>query len=153
MKIDALDERLLQLVGTDATQASEELARKLNVSVATVRRRIKKLTQSRVLRIVGVADPDKLGFTLAVVFAFDVTHEKLESFIEWLANRSEVRFVSASTGRYDVIAMMRFRSTDDLSHFMQKELDQVEGLKDSETFVCLHPRKGHFLPPYFVLDS
>ena len=153
IKIDALDEKLLQLVGADATQASEEIAKKLNISVATVRRRIKKLTQSGVLHIVGVADPDKLGFSLAVVCAFDVTHEKLDPFIEWLASRPEVRFVSASTGRYDVISMMRFRSTDDLSHFMQKELAQVEGLKDSETFVCLHPRKGHFLPPYFGLDS
>ena len=150
MKIDALDEKLLQLVGKDATQPSEEIAKKLNVSVATVRRRLKRLTENGVLHIVGVTDPNKLGLPLAVVFAFDVTHAKLASFIDWLASRPEVRFVSAATGRYDVIAMMRFKSTDDLSHFLQTELAQVEGLRDSETFVCLRPKKGHLLPGYLA---
>ena len=66
--------------------------------------------------------------------------------MEMLANRREVRWVSSSTGRFDIIVLARFHSTDELSGFIQKDLAQVEGLRNSETFVCLHVKKGRYVP-------
>lgn len=147
--IDALDEKLLQLLGKDAKQSSEALAKKLNVSPATVRRRVRQLLRNDTLRIVGVGDPQKVGFPLAAIIAIDVTHELLESVLNELAGRPEVKWVSTTTGRFDILALVRFRSTDDLSDFMQKTLAQMEGIRDSETFVCLRVAKGRYQPLAF----
>ena len=144
--MDSLDKNLIELLARDARQSSEALAKQLNVSPATIRRRINKLIQSGVVRIVAVGDPNKIGFPLAAVICFDVAHEKLDSVMEMLANRREVRWVSSSTGRFDIIALARFHSTDELSDFMQKEMAHVEGLRNSETFVCLHVKKGRYVP-------
>jgi Lrp/AsnC family transcriptional regulator for asnA, asnC and gidA len=142
--IDKLNERLIELLSENARQSSDALARKLNTSPATIRRRLRRLIQSGVLRIVAVADANKIGLPLTAVISLDVNHEKLDSAIKMLTDRPEVKWVSTTTGRFDIIIIARFASTDDLASFVQKELAKVEGLRDSETFVCLQISKGRF---------
>ena len=143
---DSLDEQLLRLLGQDARQNSETLAKQLNLSSATVRRRLRKLLRSELLHIIGVTDPASFGFPLAAVIALDISHNKLESAIEVLAKQSEVQWISTTTGRFDVIALARFRSAKCLSDFVTKEISQIEGVKDSETFICLNVKKGRYVP-------
>ncbi len=140
--VDSLDEQIVRLLGQNAQQNSETLAKQLNVSAATVRRRLRKLTRSDLLRIVGVVDPASFGFPVIVLFAFDIVHDKVELATKQLSELPGVRFVSTITGRYDVMAIARFRSTERLSEFMTKDLAQLEGCRDSETFVCLQVKKG-----------
>ncbi len=139
---DSLDKPLIELLQVDAHQSSEKLARQLKVSPSTVRRRIRGLITSGVLHIVAVVDPDKVGFPLTAIIALDIAHEKLDSAMNMLASRSEVKWVSSTTGRFDVMAYAQFRSTEELSSFVEKELARMEGLRDSETFICLRVRKG-----------
>ena len=139
---DALDERLLQLLRTDARQPSRELARQLSVSPATVRRRLRKLIESGVLRFLAVADPERMGYHLTAIIALSVTHDRARSVLQFLAMRPQVKWVSTTTGRFDVLALMQFRSTDELAQFLGKELSGIEGIRDSETFICLHTEKG-----------
>jgi len=143
--LDLLDKQLIELLMEDAQQSSETLGKRLKVSSATVRRRTKKLIQNGVLRIMAVTDPSKVGAPLAVVIAFDVVHDKLDSITKLLANRSEVRWVATTTGRFDLIIIARFSSTEELANFTQKELPKIEGIRDSETFVCLHLEKTYYL--------
>lgn len=42
-KINSIDRRLIELLGKDARQNSDELAKQLNVSSATVRRKLRML--------------------------------------------------------------------------------------------------------------
>ena len=139
--IDSLDEQIVRLLGQNARQNSETLAKQLNLSSATVRRRLRKLIHSDLLRIVGVVDPASFGFPIIAVITLDAAHDKVELAIEELSKRPEVRFVSTITGRYDIIVIARFRSTDCLSKFLTKELPKLEGISDSETFICLQVKK------------
>ena len=148
--IDSTDGRIARLLGQNARQNSEALAKQLNLSSATVRRRLRKLIREDVIHIVAVADPIKLGFPVAVVMTLNVAHDKIESTMEMLAKRPEIRWVSATTGRFDIIALARLHSNNDLSEFMTKVLAQLKGLKESETFLCLDIKKGRyiqFIPP------
>ena len=70
----------------------------------------------------------------------------LEKAIEMLANRPVVTEIQLISGRFDIIALARFHSTDNLSEFIAKELSNLEGVKDSETFICLEVKKGRQLP-------
>ena len=144
--IDSLDEQLVKLLGQDARQSSASLARKLKVSAATVRRRLRRLTQSGLLRVVGLVDPAEFGLPLVAVISLDVAQDKLESAINVLVNRPEIRWVSATTGRFDIIALARFPSTENLFEFLTKHLANMEGVKDSETFICYDVKKGSYVP-------
>ena len=135
---DSLDGRLIKLLQKDAGQSSEVLAKQLKVSAATVRRRIRQLIKNKVIRIAAIADPGKVGLPLAVIIAVDVFHDKLDSVMQTLANQPEILWTSTTTGRFDIIALTRFPSTDELSTFLQNEMPRIEGIRDTETFICLN---------------
>ena len=143
--MDSLDEKIIQILGKDARQSSDKIARQLGTSSATVRRRVIELIRGDVLRIVGLVEPKQIGFSLVVVVAFDVDHDKLQSAMKMLASHPQVKWVSTTTGRFDIIAMMLFHSTTELAEFMQDETSRIDGLRDSETFVCLQIKKGRYM--------
>lgn len=137
MNIDEIDEQLLSILAEDACQSGEKIAKKLNVSAATVRRRIKKLIQAGILHIVGLVDSSKISSFLISVIALDIETGKIESAMETLANNPEVRLVFSTTGRFDIIALLRFRSTEGLASFLRKDMTKIDGIRNSETFICL----------------
>ncbi|MFC1918274.1 Lrp/AsnC family transcriptional regulator [Chloroflexota bacterium] len=138
-----LDRKIVTLLGEDAQQGNTVLAKKLNVSSATIRQRVKKLVYSGLLSIVSVADPVLLGLPLSVVLALDVAGEKSELVIKELTRRPEISWVSATTGPFDIIAIARVRSLVSLYSFLTNELALVDGIKDVQSFVCLNSEKGH----------
>ena len=121
------------------------MARQLNISRSTVRRRLRKLLRNEVVRIGVLVDPNKAGLPLRAVIAFDIAHDKLELAIEVISSYPQVKWLCTMTGRFDVMAMALFRSTNELSDFVEKELASLEGVKDSETFICLQAKKGHYI--------
>ncbi len=140
-KIDSLAERLINLLQKDAHRSSDVLAKQLKVSPATVRRRMKRLIQNGTMRIAAIVDPAKIGLPLAAMIALDVEHDKLDSVVDQLYKRPEVGWLSTTTGRFDIMALARFPCTEELSNFIQKEIAEIDGIRDSETFVCLNINK------------
>jgi Lrp/AsnC family transcriptional regulator for asnA, asnC and gidA len=146
MNIDALDEKLLSILRDNARQSAEKLAKRLKVSPTTVRRRMKKLTRSGMVMITPMVDPAKIGLTVRTYIAVDVELGDIESAAEFLVKQPEVKFVSTTTGRFDLVLGAGFRSTADLSEFMQRKMAGIKGLKDIEVFVCLEMKKGRYVP-------
>ena len=62
-----------------------------------------------------------------------------------LAQRPEIGWVSTTTGRFDILALARFASTDELSDFVEKKVTRIEGVNNSETFICLRIGKGRYM--------
>lgn len=143
--IDSIDKPLIRLLGSDALQSSEALARQLNISAATVRRRIRKLVKDGTLRVVALVDPDKVGLPLGALLAIDVPHEQLEAVTDKLSSHPEIKWVATMTGRFNIMAFLRSSSTDELASFLQKELPPLEGIRNSETLVCLNVKKGRYV--------
>ena len=145
MSLDALDEKLIGVLKENARQSSEKLAKKLNVSPTTVRRRLKKLIRTQAVRMVALVEPSKAGLSLLTIIAFDIAHDSLDSAIQLLNDQSEVKWISTTTGRFDIMVEAAFHSTQELSDFLQKKLANLKGLKDTETFVCLEVKKGKYI--------
>lgn len=143
-KIDGLDEKLINLLQRDGRQSSESLARQLGISPSTVLRRIERLIHRKVMRIVGVVDPDRVGLLLAAMIGLDVESGKLTAVVNALVRHPCVKFASPTTGRFDVLMFALFSSNDELSEFVERDLAGIDGVKDSETFICLNVRKGRF---------
>jgi len=143
--LDSLDRQLLEKLGENALQSSDSLARQLNVSPSTIRRRMHRLNQSRVFKVAALVHPAEVGYQLVAVIAFDVAHDTIDTVTQSLAKRPEVKWVAITTGRYDVLALACFRSTDELSEFLQKGLAGIDGIRDTETYICLQMKKGQFI--------
>jgi len=141
MKIDSIDRQLIDLLMQDAHRTSEELARYLNVNSSTVRRRMKRLVEQGVINIAAIPKPSEVGLSTEAIIAFDVPHEKIDSVLEKLHGYPQVRWAAAMSGRFDIMALVWLRSTDDLHKFIL-ELGKLEGVIKTETFICLHVAKS-----------
>ena len=139
--VDQFDKELISLLEQDAKQSSEKLAEQLSASPSTVRRRMSELIKRGVIRIVAIPDSKQIGAPLVAVIAFQVFHEKLNSFLQAFGNRKDVKCLYVTSGRFDAIALMWFSSTEQLYDFMEREIAKIEGVKATETFVCLHTEK------------
>ena len=111
-----------------------------------MRRRLKKLFDSGVLNVVAFRDPTKTGFPVLALIALNVEHRHLDSLMQNLSDRKEIVWACSVTGRFDVLALAVFRSNGELASFLQKEQHGLQGIKDSETFVCLHQCKHRWIP-------
>lgn len=56
-----------------------------------------------------------------------------------------IKWVATTTGRFDLLSLAAFRSTDELSDFLETEIASIGGLRSVETYICLEVKKGRFL--------
>ena len=140
--IDEVDNKLIKLLEQDAWQRAETLAKVLNISSATVRRRLRRLIQNGVLHAVAIADSGTVTPPLTVMIALDVAHQDLDYVTRTLTVLSEITWLATTTGQFDIILLAQFHSMEELNEFLLRKLTPTEGIKDSETFVCLHINKG-----------
>ena len=75
---------------------------------------------------------------LRAIIAFDVGHDKVREVMELLSGRSEVKGLAATSGRFDIIVLVWFTSTNGLFQFIENEVSKMEGVRNTETFICLH---------------
>lgn len=144
-KLDGIDNKLVKLLEHDAWQRAETLAEVLNISPATVRRRLRRLIQNGVLRAVAVADSSTITLPLTVVIALDVAHQDIDHIAKTLSGLSEITWLATTTGQFDIIVLGQFHSMEELNEFLRSKLALMEGIKNSQTFVCLHIDKGRHL--------
>jgi Lrp/AsnC family transcriptional regulator, regulator for asnA, asnC and gidA len=139
---DELDKNIVRLLAKNANEKVRIIAGKLSANENTIRRRIKKLSQERLLLVRGFVNPVEYGLRLAAMIAFDVDSNKLELVAEQLVGLPEINWLSTCVGRFDLIAISYFPSNNSLSEFLMNKVVQIEGLKNLETFVCLELKKG-----------
>ena len=138
---DSLDKQLVELLMQDARVSSNVLAKQLNISSSTVRRRMKKLVEHGIIHIIALPEPSKIGKFMEAVIALDVSHEKINLVVEKLSKYPEVRWIAVTSGRFDIMAYVWLNSTEYLYKFIEEDVGRLEGIRNSETFICLHVEK------------
>src|SRR6187399_619188 len=100
--VSALDKRIIEHLQADGRRPFTQIAADLGVSEAAVRARTNRLVERGILQIVGVADPDKLGFQQALI-GIRCEPGRLLEVAEALASMPEVDYVVVTAGRFDVL--------------------------------------------------
>ena len=139
-KIDETERRIISILQDDARQSNAAIARTIDVSEATVRRRIKIMVDSGTLTIRAVPNPVKFGLNTTAMIGIDVEPDKLESVANALKVRDEVGFLGVSTGRYDLVSWVQVRDLDELRLFLEV-VSKIPGVRKTETLVLLDVKK------------
>jgi Lrp/AsnC family transcriptional regulator, regulator for asnA, asnC and gidA len=141
--LDDLDRRILRSVRFNGRLSNAEIARQVEVSEGTVRRRIAALRDARMLRFVAIADPRVLGFHLDTLIGIRADGHAVVEIAEHLAERPEVSYLSLSMGSFDIWADALFPSTDAWLAF-RTWAGGLEGVRQSETFLNTRILKQNF---------
>ncbi len=125
-KIDRLDIEILIELQKDARKSLREIAEKLDVAEGTVYNRINKLKRMGIIKsFIPIIDHSKLGFDLTAIIGISAEGKYLIDIEEAIAREPNVTAVYDVTGEFDVIAVAKFRTREDLNEFVKK----VGGMK------------------------
>jgi Lrp/AsnC family transcriptional regulator for asnA, asnC and gidA len=142
--IDELDRKLIQELQKSGREGYVALAKMLGVVEGTVRKRVKDLLGKNVIKIVAVPNPRALGYSFLSIMGLQVRMADLRKVAETLAQQPNVCYLAFVTGRYDLMAIIMTRSSEELSHFIENEISALPSILRTETFVNLDIIKGEW---------
>lgn len=126
--LDAVDLSIIDCVVENGRIPFVDIAKAIHVSEATVRNRIQRLTSSGILTFVGVVDPFRTGLYSVALVAIEVDDTLLHDVCVFLSKYSEIRFVVACAGKFNLMIEVLAVSTEALSSFISETLSQIEGI-------------------------
>ncbi len=131
--IDGVDCEIIQLLQKDGRITNIEIARKLKVSEATVRARMKRLIDDEIIQIVAVSNPIKLGFRVTGSIKIRVDIKKMSRVIQELKKIEALWFIVQVTSGTGIYTEFVVRSMEELNALIMQEINPIDGVLDTET--------------------
>ncbi|MDA8238092.1 MAG: Lrp/AsnC family transcriptional regulator [Chloroflexi bacterium] len=135
--VSGLDKRIIEHLQQDGRRPFTQIAAELGVSEAAVRARTNRLIERGILQVVGVTDPLKLGFQQQAMIGVRCQADRLIEVAEVVAAFPEVSYLVVTAGSYDLLVEVVCEDNDALLRFLSDRLRQVDGVRETETFVYL----------------
>ena len=139
--MDDLNTQIITVLQNDGRASHASMARDLGVSEGTVRRRLTKLINDKVIRVVAIAEPEQMGFHTSAFIGLQVDPSRVEAVAKQLASLSETEHVAITTGSYDIFIWVNLPSSEALATFLHYKVGIVDGVRHTETFVSLETKK------------
>jgi len=137
VELDELDRRILDLLGEDARLSNRSIARRLGLVEGTIRARIKRLQQRRLLRFTAITDNRQHGRpTLAFIGIRNDTRLTRE-LAATIAGIEEVRSVIITLGRFNLLAVGLFPTLESLIELANNRILVLPGVTQVETSVVV----------------
>jgi Lrp/AsnC family transcriptional regulator for asnA, asnC and gidA len=136
-EVSPLDKRIIEHLQQDGRRPFTQIASDLGVSEAAVRARTNRMVERGVLQVVGVTDPLRLGFQQMAMIGIRCERDMLVEVSERIAEMPEVSYVVITAGTYDLLIETVCEDNEALLRFLTEQLRQIEGVRDTETFVYL----------------
>lgn len=140
---DEIDIKILKLLQENAKIPQAEIASAVNLSLAAVNERIKKLERSGAIKkYTAILDPKKLMVNITAFIDVFVEHPKYEDrFMEIMSEHEEVQECHRITGDFSFHLKVRVSSIESLEHFVINVLNSIEGVRQTRTYIVLSTSK------------
>jgi len=136
-KIDQTDCNIIELLQIDGRMPHTMIAKKLDISEATVRSRLSRLTKEEYIQIVAVSNPLKLGFEIVGMLRIEVDIKKIDAVSKELSKIDQIWYVVHATGSSDIYAEFNAKSIDELNAMIFQKINKIDGLVKTETSLIL----------------
>ncbi len=137
MKLDKVDEKILEMLQKDARMAFRKIAEELGVSEATVFLRVKKLKEKGVIkRFAAIISPELVGKNLTAFVLIKAEPQKLPEVFEALKRIDNIYEIYDVTGIYYAIVKIRVRNREELAKTLDA-IGLIDGITSTETAVVL----------------
>jgi DNA-binding Lrp family transcriptional regulator len=138
VSLDDLDRAILEMHQKDVFFSYAELAKKWEVTGATVRNRVRRLKASGVMDLILVMNPYKIGYnTFAIVGIRLETGASPDQVVSVLLSTPGVTNVVMVAGRYDFFVHYVCQNMEEYRHFVVEELRKIPGIANIESFIGL----------------
>jgi Lrp/AsnC family transcriptional regulator for asnA, asnC and gidA len=137
VKLDNYDHQIVEALRQDGRMPYARIASKLGVSPGMVRQRVQRLIEEGAIRIAAITNPIRMGYPLMALVGINVDVLRFREIADQIASFEEVIYLVLATGSYDLLVEVVCRDNAHLVEFLTKRLYEVEGVRDTETFIYL----------------
>ena len=121
MDIDETDKKILNILLEDSRLSYRQIAKKTDVSVATVMNRVNNLEKKKIIKnYTTIVDYEKIGYDIEVIFEVRIAKGRLFEVEEKIANQPNVFGVYDVTGDFDAAILARFQNRRQMDGFLKK---------------------------------
>ncbi|MEH6636479.1 MAG: Lrp/AsnC family transcriptional regulator [Halioglobus sp.] len=133
-KLDEIDQAIVARLSRDARLSNGHIAAELGVTEGTVRARIKRMEEEKLIRITAVTNIDRFrDAALAYIWIEVERSGQARAVAEALAAVPELGFVGVMLGRSDILAITMVRNAEHLAEFVHKRISSVAGVRRTES--------------------
>ncbi|MCT4561326.1 MAG: Lrp/AsnC family transcriptional regulator [Crocinitomicaceae bacterium] len=137
MKLDSTDRKLLNLLQEDSKRPIKELAELLNLTVAPVHERIKKLEKSGLIKkYVALVNLDQMERNLITYCSVTIekhSFKSLDGFETAIRDFDEVMECYMIAGGHDFLLKIIVTGMEEYQHFLLDKLSRVKGVTNVNT--------------------
>ncbi|MGQ4554986.1 AsnC family transcriptional regulator [Halobellus sp. GM3] len=138
MELDETDRQILRVLQADARTPFSEIARRIEMSSATVHDRVGRMEDAGVIEgYHAKVDPRAVGLGASAIVGLRIEQGVEDDALERLREIEGVREIHLATGEWDVILRVYAEDTGGLRELMFDDIAQVEGFSRSQTMVVL----------------
>jgi Lrp/AsnC family transcriptional regulator for asnA, asnC and gidA len=133
-KLDEVDKAIVEYLARDARVSNGQIAGALGVTEGTVRARVKRMEEEKLIRITAVTNIDRFrDATLAYIWIEVERSDQTRSVAQALAQIEELGFVGVMLGRSDILAITMVRNTEHLAEFVHQRINVMSGVRRTDS--------------------
>ena len=133
-RLDEVDKSIVAQLSRDARVSNGQIAGELGVTEGTVRARIKRMEEEKLIRLTAVTNIDRFGDALLAYIWVEVERsDRTRGVASALATIPELGFVGIMLGRSDILAITMVRNTEHLAEFVHQRISVVPRVRRTES--------------------
>mgnify|MGYP003835848263 FL=1 len=138
MELDETDRAILRILQEDARTPFSEVARRIDMSSATVHDRVNRMEEAGVIEGYHASiDPKAVGYGVSAFVGLRIEQGREEDALERLRDIDGVREIHLTTGEWDVMLKIVAADTDSLRELMFERVAEMDGFSRSQTMIIL----------------
>ncbi len=135
MSMDEVDAKIIEILKADARRPFVEIAKEVGASEAAVRRRVRKLVESGVIRKFTI-EVGRPGGASAITLVALEPGAQIKSIAERVKSLEGVNHVYEITGQYDMAVFVEGGSISEVNSTIDK-IRSMEGVVGTNTIIIL----------------
>ena len=139
IRIDDLDREILNTLMNDARTPYAEMAKRFNVSPATVHVRVEKMRAAEIITGTEVIiNPKLLGYDVCCFIGINLNAARdYHSALRKLNELDEVVEAYYTTGAYNIFVKLMCKSIEELQYVLIDKLQAIDEVQSTETLISL----------------
>jgi Lrp/AsnC family transcriptional regulator for asnA, asnC and gidA len=138
--IDELDKAIIRELQADARMSYATLGSKVGCSQSTVRRRVERLVETDVMRIVAFTDPLRVGYSGEALIGL-VVEGDARALARELSLWREVEYLILTMGSFDIVMQVLLKDVEHLEAFITERLRPLSGVRSIDSSLILRVEK------------
>lgn len=137
VQLDDLDHQLIDLLSHDARVSNRKIAAELGVTEGTVRGRIKRLQQERLIAFTAITGLEMAEKSRLAFISVQAEVESVRAVARQISEMPLINAVMITMGQFNILAMCLFEELDHLVEIASDSILSIPGVHHVETSIAV----------------